>query len=400
MKLFTKSILWLLTICLILSTLISCKEKPDMDQSETHISHVIRKGYVAEYGDYVFYVVHAQEGGIYRYNRKTGEYTKACTDPACPGDCLLENPLISIAQIEDGKLFFAAETPFTHEYSYAYLDITNGNIKVLRVCEAIESDAGNVPCVDEGYLYYIRKILKENGDSQNPNDYIPHACRVAVTGGEEEIICALEGSSEAIYFAYKGTLISRYNGKLYSIDVQTKERAVLFDQQTQGYRTFGGSMSFLNGKIYFLARSNFGAVSEYTQKEYLYDFLLCLDVETREVKKLVNEPVCSFTLTDHAIYYSPFELRYLYLPENYESNPNDTVLLKASADMHACDLDGNNDRIVYTNEKLSFMTHYTVIDNVYYGRLCGLNDTETDWAESYFGTIDFETGKITSANKE
>ena len=76
------------------------------------------------------------------------------------------------------------------------------------------------------------------------------------------------------------------------------------------------------------------------------------------------------------------------------------MLLKASADMHACDLDGNNDRIVYTNEKLSFMTHYTVIDNVYYGRLCGLNDTETDWAESYFGTIDFETGKITSANKE
>ena len=123
-------------------------------------------------------------------------------------------------------------------------------------------------------------------------------------------------------------------------------------------------------------------------------FLIWMDVRTGETGRVVDNPVTGFCLTNDTIYYLPQKLRYFYVPEDYEEHPEDVVVYTVDETLHACDLNGENTREVYTNEKLSFSS-FTVIDGV----LCGWMqdyDEETHWwnRQAFFGAIDLETGRI------
>lgn len=330
---------------------------------------------------------------------KTDEYSLAYTDLEDGKTSPLNGVMTYISQVADGRMYFSSMEAYTHIYTYGYQDIVTGEVKVLRVCSESESPELSAPCVEDGYIYYICKILRNDGDAKNPDDYLPYVCRMPADGGDEETVCELEDNYELLKFVIDGKLITYFDGVFYSINIETKERIVIFDIVKEGYRSYSGYMSCLNGKIYFICQSDSYVESEYKKSRHQLSFLLCIDMKTGDVKKVIEEPVISFCLTDDTIYYSLFELRHLYIPEDYKEHPENVVIFLTSPDLHACDLDGSNDRVIYTNEEINFATSYTIIDEVLYGFLWDYNENLHKFGDTYFGKIDFSTGKVTAAVK-
>lgn len=388
----------ILGVLILICGLSSCSEKPD-EPYALNSSAVLQKDNIIEYGNYIFYDGGIE--GIMKYDRSTGEKSSACVDPECEGGCLLESPLNYFSQIVDGKLYFATMAAYSHVYTYAYLEIQTGKVTVLRICEEIESTMGIAPLVENGYCYYNCKKLKENGNIQDPNDYLTFLCRLPADGtGSEEILCELIGESELLLFIYKGRAVTHYDGKIFLLDPLTGERQIVFDQYKEGYTFLNGDMAFLNGKLYFLIKTNATITSEYTKKDYKYSYLVCVDLDTCTSKRVLDTPIVSFRLTDEKIYYAPFELRYLYIPDDYENNPSQVKVLLSSADLHCCDLDGKNDKIVYSNSTLNYLERFTVVHDKLYGWFIFYDKNTNDWeSKAYFGEIYFKTKEITSKKK-
>jgi hypothetical protein len=400
---FLKRPLAFFMLLLITFTAVSCTEKPDLPGKDSdgsgavHKTNVVRDANIGitEYGDYVY----CTWGKIFRYNRKTGEFSRACADSECDGTCPLDNIVGYILQIVDGKLYFGSMEAYTHNYTYGYQDIITGEVKVLRVCSESEGPELCAPCVSGGYIYYMSKILREDGNAQNPDDYLSYVCRMSVEGGKEEIVFGLQDNYELLKFVSGGKLVTYIDGILYSIDIETKERTVIFDGKKEGYLSFGDYMSCLDGKIYFLCKTNSGMQSEYNNITYSYSYLMCLSLETGEAKRIVDKPIISFCLTDDAVYYTPFELRHMYIPEDYKEHPENVVVFLASPELHSCDLDGGNDKILYTNKNMDFAKLYTVIDGVLYGWLWDYDESLHRFGSTYFGIINLSTGKVTATVK-
>ena len=158
--------------------------------------------------------------------------------------------------------------------------------------------------------------------------------------------------------------------------------------------TISNNFSYLDGRIYFTALSDQTQHVEYTGGERNMSFLLWADVKTGENGRLLEEPVTDFCITDDTVYYLPFKLRYLFVPEDYEEHPEDVKTFFVDETLYACDLKGDNSREVYTNEKLTFAP-FTVIDSVLYGWMQDY-DEETHWwnRQAFFGAIELETGRI------
>ncbi len=390
-----KRICVVLVVISMLFSFVCCKEQPDMpiDEQETHNTNVFGRRYIVEYGDHIFYGFGKV---LMRYNRKSGEFRKACKDPECKGDCLLESPLTYLSQILDGKLYFVTRMPYVHTYHYVSLDVATDELKVLRTFERMESCEGNVPCISDGYLYYICKKMKPNGNKEDPEDYLTYVCRIPVDGGDEEVVFCFEKNSESLLYVYKEKLLTMYDGKLFLIDPLSSERKVVFDQQKEGYQSFGGDISFLGNQVFFLARNDGTVASNYTEKNFYYSYLVKVDLDTGESGRLIEDRIASFCLTDDTLYYSPFEARAVYIPENA---PENAVEITGAAELHACDLQGENDRVVYKNDKLSYTEEYTVINNVLYGRIAEVDEKNSSWGNGFFGTIDFATGVVTRVNE-
>ena len=154
-----------------------------------------------------------------------------------------------------------------------------------------------------------------------------------------------------------------------------------------------------NGKLYFTAMSKNIYTPEITGGECPLEILFSVDVNTGEVKKVIEEPVTDFTVANDAIYYVPFKHRILYMPEDYENNKDDLRTWVMDYTVYACDLDGKNVRTVYSNEKLNFYG-IVVIDGVLYCTCADYIEEEHTYSGTYsFRAIDLETGVITKPPK-
>ncbi len=395
-----KKVLCILLFVFCMMGTVSCKERPDSNiSSELHTSSVISKDGILEYGDYIFFDSIGK--GIYRYNRTTGEVSSACSDAECDGNCILEAPLVFFSQIHDGKLFFASMMAYVHDYSYAYLDLITGNVTVLRTFSEVESTVGISPIVENGYCYYNCKILKENGVATNPNDYMTYICRISIDSKREEFLYDAAGESEQLLFVHNGKLITLFENKIYLITPNCTEKTILFDINKEGYSFLAGDISYLNGKLFFLVKGRTEMLCEYRNRAYKHSFLVSVDVESGVVEKVVEAPVVSFRLSENEIYYAPFELRYLYIPEDYQNHPDKVVVCMSSADLHCCNLDGSNDQIVYSNAEVMYAEIFTVIDGVLYGQFDDYNDKTKAWnGDYYFGKADFSTKELKKVKYE
>ena len=139
--------------------------------------------------------------------------------------------------------------------------------------------------------------------------------------------------------------------------------------------------------------------SEYSLVNYILSFLVWVDVNTGEAGRVLETPVTSFCLTDEAIYYSPFKIRNLYVPDDYEEHPENVKVCLMDETLYACNLDGSNVRKVYTNDTLDYAEDFTVIDEILYGWIYDYNEETRTFDKTFFGAINFESGEIIRTEK-
>ena len=372
---------------------VSCKKELDNNGSELHTTNVKKYG-IAEYGNYVY----CEWGKIYRFNRATKELLTACMDAECDGDCPVDCVMSYFAGIDDQKLFFCGWQQFTHNVFLAYQDIVTGEVKVLKTLSEIEDSGGYITFVDNGWWYYKCKILKDGGDATNPKDYDSYICRISTDGTKDEQVIQCE-NAEALEMVGDQKIITSLSGKIYSVDANSKERLEIFDYNQYGYINSATHFSFLDGKLYFLARSGVTETSEYIQQKFQLSFLISIDINTGYVCKILENPIANFCLTEDGIYYSPFKLRHLFLPENPEENQDQITVCLFDESLYVCDLNGENIRKVYTNDQLDYTEKFTVIDNTLYGWMFDYNDITHTFDKTFFGAIEFDTGRIIRTKK-
>ena len=392
-----------LVLCICLPLAACKKDDPPVDNNNSEDEKKIfttnaKNNDFAGYGNYVFY----EWGTVYRYNKKTETLDKACRDVECDGEkCPLEGDISSIGGVYDGKLYFFVYKPMTiqDKVFIGYQDILSGEITVLKTMDSDLISLGSEYIYVEGeYVYYEATTLKEGGDKTNSNDYERSICRISLDGKKDEVFikCA---ENEGMAIVCDGKIIMSSDGELYSIDIETKEKRFLFDCEEYDTLNIVGNIRYVKGKIYFLAESKHRYVPEVIGGEIRYKILFSVDINTGEVKKVVEDPVVYFCVSDDAVYYVPFNFKILYMPEDYENNKDDLKVWWVDSTVYACDLDGKNIRAVYSNDKISYSRRMAVFGGVLYS-LIGDYDEEEHYYSSKvsFGAIDLETGKI--AKKE
>lgn len=385
---------FILSLMMCCSLCTSCSDAPPPHEgTAVHTTDVIRTR-IQEYGN----TIYCTFGEALRYDRSTNILSSACIDESCNNSCPLDAPITELCMVADQKLFFYSFQAFTHYIMYGYQDLITGEVTVLTTLSDVEDSGSTMVCVYDNYMYYERKLLREDGDVTNPNDYLPYICRVSVSNGKEEIVKPYDG--EALLLVVDNKMVLQAGQQLISYDLNTCEKKTIFDLDQCGYMNISSALNYLHGKIYFMCRTHDSVTSEYKKTQYLTHTLVSVDIQSGEWKKVVDEPIITFCLTDTAIYYSPFKLRHMYIPDNYEQNPQDVVIFLADETLKACDLDGQNKRDIYSNSDMDYIESYTVIDGTLYGWMQEFNQDEHRFGDVFWGRICFDTGSIAKAIEE
>ena len=383
----------LCAICVCLLCIVyNAKDKHDIN--ELHQTEVVKND-LAEYGNFVW----AQSDKIYRFNRKTETFYTACTDPECDGKCPVDCITTGFAGVHDQKLYFLGWQQFTHVTMLAYQDIVTGKTQVIKTMSEAADPNAYLTFIDADWWYYKCMLLKDGGDASKPSDYEPYICRISLDGAKEQTVCAL-ADAEFLYMAADGKVVTGLTDKLYVTDAETGQRDELFNLTQNGYKSTMSSAQYYDGKMYFTALSPNYATEQYTGAQQRMSFLVCIDLASGQAERVVEQPVENFTVTEQGIYYVPFELRYLFLPDDPERNSDKIRYCLFEESVYFCDHDGNNARVVYTNDKLDFTFYFTVIDNTLYGWLFDYDEQEKQYSSSgYFGAVSFDTGRIVRTEK-
>ena len=351
-----------------------------------HTSNVVSSGIdnLLEYGSYIYF------GGskAQRYNRNTGEISNACTDPECDGTCPLDESIVNVCQVADGKLFFYSFKAFEHNVRYGYQDIVTGEVVVLADLSETEAGAGEYCYYYDGYIYYVHCLLRDGGNAANPDDYEDFVCRTALSGGDEERIVKIVG--ETMQLVAGGYIITYKDNSLYAYDINGQNRKTLISPEQNGYTNFRGDMKYLDGKLYYTCNNGGGDV------EILYR----TDLESGSSERVLEYELYSYTLTDEAIYFIRPAERVFYIPEDIDTNPEAEIIdTNVGPTVYKCDPDGKNVEEVYTDDTLVIFSDFTVIDNVIYGNMQRYNDTSKTLDNLGFCAADIESGEFTAEQK-
>lgn len=361
-------------VCLLLT---SCTQNNHTNIHTTGVTHQLG---LQEYGPYVFF----SDGQVKKYNRITNELTKACTDPECDGKCLLESVITKVNRVIDGKLYFSAFTAYTHEFTYACLDILSGETSVLvQMTEA--EDSGNAVCgVCDGYFYYIRKVLKDGGDKSKLSDYEPYFCRVPVDGGNETKLMPTDGA--VLFGIADGKFIVEKDGVLCALDAVSGSSKPLFDFSEHGYTSMG-SVPYIYENLFYFTCKNASQNS----------FLIGLDTESGEFFRITEEPVFSFCVTDDSVYYCHMVMKNQEFIN--EDGTSEIIPVQAQGkNLMQCGHDGNDTRICFNAEAIYLGTNYTVIDGELIGNIVKSDGTnDGDKPSAGFGKLNLSDGSVTFA---
>lgn len=337
----------------------------------TDSSKVIRTGYQV-FGDEVYF---DRIGYLTRYQHKTGEMY----DLSGKYEGFPVKVLNCISQIVDGKLYYiyenAAVSSSKRPIYAAALDLLT--MKSVDLCRVSSFDL-----MDRAYVY-------------GQHYYYSTAAgvyRVSITGGEPILVMEFD-TEDSLFMVAEAELITVNQASdvsapsdpdrsiIKAYDLITKTERILWNgEENDCDRVI--SPSYLNGKLYFLARAAQG-----------YD-LISIEISSGK-SECIKSSIASYWLMNDGIFYYPYELRHVdYIspfaaaPENYAT--------EESATLRYCNLEGKNDRRIYKNENItSFYPSKQVIANgKMIGFFCGTFPELGRGSTCILAEIDLETGKI------
>lgn len=344
---------------------------------------------IVAHGDYIY--IGTLSDGLYKYNRKTGKGSSACVDPACDGSCIVENlrRILYLSDIVNNELYFTANGYIGRDavLVYAKINLITGEVtEILRLYLDHGDAEFDQPIVGDGYMYYLREVLKEGGNEENPEDYESYYYRISLDGGEPERFCPQRTDEVhcVIFFAADGKLYMYRNYQFIEHDPETGEERVFLETTD-----FCKARAYLDGKIYYYQKDD-QATEEGTKR----DTLCRVDVKTGKVEQLVDGYIYTFHVTDEGIYYTLWEERVVYDPDNSHEDPD---IAYHGAALYRCDHDGSNAEIVYENPYMYISYDYTVVDGILYGYVSEyvVDERSHGWRGRGICAFDLSTGTYT-----
>ncbi len=307
-----------------------------------------------------------------------------CEDVECDGNCYLEAGVTSVNQICDGRVYFTQYAAMLNSYLYGYRELLSGEVEILvtlsRDESAIETDAW----IENGYMYYMRKQLREGGDANLAADYVECVCRVPLTGGESEMVYKASSPTESLQLVAENCLYTIDLGTIYQNDLATGERRALYNSTEHGFRAQFGGLQYVDGYLYMPALPNDRAVM----------LIASLNVEDGSWRLITEEPIAVYAITNDALY---FVVRQSHPVSAQGREPQMNNVCAPT--IYACDHDGSNLRPVWTDESglYDFIYGFTVVDDIFYGNVSKFDVKSNTWSAPFFAEIHFKTGEILSA---
>ena len=276
-------------------------------------------------------------------------------------------------------------------------NLLTSEISEIEFSTAFEMNSNYNFYAHGGYLYYFGWNTEDYVDVII-NNYPSYLCRVPVTGGEEEVLAEYQNFNERIVLVDGDTVITSNESSLCAFDVSKKKRTELFNAKNNGFRLIETERSYYyDGNLYFLAEKDLPSVVEADEdfKESWKtpdSFLISLDIKKKEWKKVIDVPVSLFCVTDDGIFYVKKKYRLLPITE-FAVTVNDVLTVYGDDSICSQPIGGGEERVLYTNEKLSFNEIFSVKN----GKLCGRINSPTENEYDYkvkFAVIDFSSKNI------
>ena len=276
-------------------------------------------------------------------------------------------------------------------------NLITSEISEIEFTTAFEMNSNNNFYAHGGYLYYFGMNFSDylNAIVNNDPSYL---CRVPVTGGEEEVLAEYRNYNERIVLVDGDSVITSDESSLYAFDVSKKKRTELFNAKNNGFRLILTNRSYYyDGKLYFKAEKDLPSVVEADEdfKESWRtpdSYLIALDIKNKKWEKVIDVPVSLFCVTEDGIFYVKKRYRLLQKTD-FALSVNDVLTVYGDDSICSQPIGGGEERVVYTNEKISFNEIFSVKN----GKLCGRinSPTETDYDYKVkFAVIDFSSKNI------
>ncbi len=205
-----KSAVFLLASLLLLTSLFSCKKEPegpaaDGGESLTGV-HYVNSGNLAADDVYVFAKYAAlsgttEDGGIGKYNLKTGSVTHLCVDETCThdsdSDCKARSQ--NLIGVEDRTLYYSRSIPTEPgpdgkrktEFCICSYHAETGEARTLLRIPSEQFEGTGSPSLDDGKLWYLQRVPK-NDHPASEKDYVLSLCRTDVKSGKTEVLLDAE----------------------------------------------------------------------------------------------------------------------------------------------------------------------------------------------------------------
>lgn len=315
-------------------------------------------------------------GKLMRFDTANGVAEKLCGHADADVSCILERAVDPIRLCE-GKLYFGYQNPENMQ-------------RCLVGCYDIESGAVHETGIDfsmktgffvhGGYIY-----------TSEPGVIL----RYPEVGGNPEIFAETD---EVVFMVADGKVYT-YGGDysiyyphvndpayIFSYDVETRKKNTVLSFNTNTDQCVSRAYC-TDGRIYLLLSE---AIADndimFNAPDELIKRLYSIDTETDECRMLFDTYVDELFLSEDSVIYIPYEERTIA-----SGQYTDRLEVTRSASIRACDLDGNNDRVIYTNyDILLAMGYYGngTIFGSFFGKSPGI--------DSYFyhAALNLATGEI------
>ncbi len=334
-------------------------------------------------GDLLYFI---SNNTVMRYDYPSARAVRLCGHKTDNTDCELEN-VGGTLRLYGNRLYFCFRTEDDiFKYSIGYYDLESGDIHRLDAELSIRL-YGNFSIYD-GYVYYIdgravKRIPADGGQSER-------LCEVTYS---EQFIMAADGN---IYtssgLSLSSSTLLTDSAHIYSYDTETMEKKTVSKFSTISINPIG-DVVYRDGKIYLSIAETVKDQDKASMISYIgsSSYLWCIDTATDTAKKLIDTPISDFFLNDGKIFYIPQDDRQVYAPGMDNEEMGDMYPTNRGASIHECDLDGGNDRVVYTDQDIAVMSMYMIRGRLF-GHCIG-RTLETD-KSSFYALIDLDTDEL------
>ena len=310
------------------------------------------------------------DGVMMRFDPKNDSAEKLCGHTDEDVYCILEHTAPP-TRISDGRVYFGYLSEDA-KYYIAYYDIESGKTHQTE----IELSAKKDFFVYDGYIYFIdlitiTRVPVDGGEPEKLTECSPFEYMLMVADGKiYTYSCSSAVSSSIINTEY-----------IYSYDIKSLEKKELFEFKVSNFNNnIINKAEYLDGKIYFTLDISEMVPTGSAMISKTCRYLYAIDTRTEECNKLLDTEVDVFFLGENKIYYFP---------------PADPTLgyfyIARSNDIHECDLDGKNDRVIYSNSDIVFLGG-DIVNRKLFGSFAGYIPGVN--SDLFYASLNLETGEI------